>query len=74
MDISINDFDFKMSGYSAYYVTFTSRKTGKKWQYRTTYMSLIDAIKNCKNPKKKDLKQLKWEVKHYGNVVKNSRN
>lgn len=29
--ISINDFDFQMSGYGHYRVTYTSPATGKQW-------------------------------------------
>jgi hypothetical protein len=57
--ISIYDFDFRFTGYGHYYVTFTSRITGKKWSVTTNDMPLIDATKNEAYPKIKDLIKLK---------------
>lgn len=53
------DFTFKPKGYGHYTVTYTSPKTGKKWTHTTDDMLLIDATKNCANPKRKDLERLK---------------
>lgn len=52
--ISINDFDFQMSGYGHYRVTYTSPATGKQWSTTVNDMSLIDATKNAEEPKRKD--------------------
>jgi hypothetical protein len=57
--INLSDFDFKFSGYGHYKVTYTSRKTGKKYTATTDDMPLIDATKNEDQPKVKDLNILK---------------
>jgi hypothetical protein len=62
--ISITDFSFLPSGYGHYKVTYTSPTTGKQWVKTTNNMPLIDATKNCDEPKQKDLESLKYLVKH----------
>lgn len=62
--ISINDFDFQMSGYGHYRVTYTSPATGKQWSTTVNDMSLIDATKNAEEPKRKDLEGLKRTCKN----------
>ena len=62
--ISISDFSFVFSGYGHYRVTYTSPITGKQWTKVTNDMPLIDATKNCDEPKQKDLESLKYLVKH----------
>ena len=48
--LSINDFQFKPTGYGRYEVTYTSPKIGKQWKASITDMSLIDDTKNANNP------------------------
>jgi hypothetical protein len=62
--ISISDFSFLPSGYGHYKVTYTSPTTGKQWAKVTNNMPLIDATKNADEPKRKDLEELKYLVKH----------
>ena len=62
--ISISDFSFLPSGYGHYKVTYTSPTTGKQWVKVTNNMPLIDATKNADEPKRKDLEELKYLVKH----------
>lgn len=57
--ITIQDFDFKFTGYGHYQVTYTSPRSGKQWSATTTDMQLVDATKNSEAPKKKDLLTLK---------------
>jgi hypothetical protein len=58
--ISINDFDFELSGYGHFKVTYMSPKTYKKWSIVTSNMRLIDATKNeGASAKKTDLIDLK---------------
>lgn len=56
--ISITDFEFKVTGYGHYNVTYTSPVTGKQWTTGIDDMPIIDATKNSENPKKKDLEYL----------------
>lgn len=62
--ISILDFKFMIAGYGHYRVTYTSPVTGKQWSTTVNDMPLIDATKNCDNPKQKDLESLKWLCKN----------
>jgi hypothetical protein len=62
--ISISDFSFRLFGYGRYKVTYTSPTTGKTWTAVTTDMSLIDATKNAREPKKSDLEALKRVCKN----------
>lgn len=62
--ISINDFSFSFAGYGHYKVTYKSPTTGKQWAKVTNNMPLIDATKNADEPKRKDLEELKYLVKH----------
>ena len=62
--ISINDFSFSFAGYGHYKVTYKSPTTGKQWTATTNNMPLIDATKNADEPKRKDLEELKYLVKH----------
>ncbi len=39
------------SGYGHYKVTYTSPVTGRQWTAVTSEMPLIDATKNCEDPK-----------------------
>ena len=57
--ITLSDFNFQISGYGQYKVTYTSPTTGKSWTAITNNMPLIDATKNTDEPKKIDLKELK---------------
>ena len=59
----MRDFNFKIQGYGAYLVEYTSPKTGKTWSKRITDMQVIDATKNAEYPKNKDIEQLKRMVK-----------
>lgn len=61
---TIIDFQFKIVGYGLYKVTYTSPVTGKQWSAKTNDMSLIDAIKNADEPKRRDLETLKWICKN----------
>lgn len=61
---SICDFDFMPSGHGHYKVTYTSPVTGKQWRTTVSDMTLIDATKNADDPKRKDLKALKWLCKN----------
>ena len=61
--ISTSDFTFEFKSYGHYQVTYTSPITGKQWTKLITDMTLIDATKNCDNPKIKDLEFLKKIVK-----------
>lgn len=63
--LSINDFQFKPTGYGRYEVTYTSPKIGKQWKTIITDMSLIDATKNTEEPRQFDLRRLLRLVKHY---------
>ncbi len=62
--ISISDFEFRVSGYGHYRVTYTSPTTGKQWSTVINDMTIIDATKNSDNPKRKDLESLKWICKN----------
>ena len=62
--ISINDFSFSFAGYGHYKVTYKSPTTGKQWAKVTNNMPLIDVTKNADEPKRKDLEELKYLVKH----------
>lgn len=62
--ISISDFSFLPSGFGHYKVTYTSPTNGKEWAKVTNNMPLIDATKNADEPKRKDLEELKYLVKH----------
>ena len=62
--ISINDFSFSFAGYGHYKVTYKSPITGKQWAKVTNNMPLIDATKDADEPKRKDLEELKYLVKH----------
>lgn len=61
---SIYDFRFNFAGYGHYRVTYTSPVTGKEWSCVVSDMPLIDATKNCEEPKQKDLDWLKKVVKN----------
>ena len=61
--ISLSDFTFTFKGYGHYLVSFTSRKTGKKWSKLITDMTIVDKTKNEDDPKICDLEQLKRIVK-----------
>jgi hypothetical protein len=63
MKTSINNFNFQLTGYGHYSVTYTSPKTGKSWKRTTTDMQLIDATNNSDTPTQKSLNQLKSFVK-----------
>ena len=56
---SIHDFNFQISGYGHYRVTYTSPATGKQWSTVISDMTLIDATKNADDPKQKDFDALK---------------
>lgn len=56
--ISISNFNFRVSGYGHYIVTYKSN-SGKSYTTSISDMRLIDKTKNCDNPKKVDLKKLK---------------
>ena len=62
--ISLSDFRFLPSGYGHYKVAYISPVTFKEWTTVTNNMSLIDKTKNCEEPKRKDLEELKRIVKH----------
>lgn len=62
--ISIYDFNFQVTGYGHYKVTYTSPATGKQWSTTISDMTIIDATKNAEEPKKKDLEALKWMCKN----------
>lgn len=64
MRTSIYDFDFRISGYGQYRVTYTSPVTGKQWSTVINDMTLIDATRNADEPKRKDLEALKWLCKN----------
>ena len=57
-------FSFSFAGYGHYKVTYTSPTNGKQWAKVTNNMPLIDATKNADEPKRKDLEELKYLVKH----------
>jgi hypothetical protein len=57
--LEITDFTFEFTGYGHYLVTYKLKTTGKKYRATTNNMRLIDATKNCENPKMKDLLELK---------------
>ena len=57
--IELSDFNFKLSGYGHYKVTYTSPVTGKTWTTITSNMPLIDVTKNADYPKKCNLNNLK---------------
>ena len=56
--LSLYDFDFTLSGYGRYKVTYTSA-SGKSYTAIITDMTVIDSTKNSDSPKAKDLKVLK---------------
>jgi hypothetical protein len=58
------DFTFTLAGHGHYKVTYTSPATGKTWSKVTSNMPLIDATKNCDNPTKVNLNNLKWICKN----------
>lgn len=51
--ISITDFEFKVTGYGHYNVTYTSPVTGKQWTTAIDDMSIIDATKNSETLRKR---------------------
>lgn len=55
----LSDFNFQLSGYGHYRVTYTSPATGKQWSTVISDMTLIDVTKNADEPKRKDLEALK---------------
>ena len=57
--MKITDFQFQFAGYGHYKVTYTSPKTGKKWNKTTSDMPLIDRTKNCDEPTQINLIKLK---------------
>jgi len=61
--LTIDDFIFIFLGKGAYRVIYESPKTHKVYKCRTTDMQLVDNTYHSDNPKQKDLKQLKREVK-----------
>jgi len=63
--ISKHDFRFMPSGYGHYKVTYTSPVTGRQWTAITSDMPLIDATKNCDEPKVRDLNYLKKVCKSW---------
>lgn len=63
MKTRLVDFDFELVGYGRYNVTYSSPKTGKRWNKLITDMEVIDATKNTECPKHKDLDLLKRMVK-----------
>lgn len=50
--ISIYDFNFQISGYGHYRITYTSPVTGKQWSTVVSDMTLIDATKNADEPRR----------------------
>lgn len=62
--IQLSDFNFQLSGYGHYRVTYTSPVTGKQWSTVISDMTLVDATKNADEPKRKDLEALKWICKN----------
>lgn len=62
--IQLSDFNFQLSGYGHYRVTYTSPVTGKQWSTVISDMTLIDTTKNADDPKTKDLNALKWMCKN----------
>lgn len=62
--IQLSDFNFQLSGYGHYRVTYTSPVTGKQWSTEISDMTLIDTTKNADDPKTKDLNALKWMCKN----------
>lgn len=62
--IQLSDFNFQLSGYGHYRVTYTSPATGKQWSMVINDMTLIDTTKNADDPKTKDLNALKWMCKN----------
>ncbi|NLD63526.1 MAG: hypothetical protein GX646_06485 [Bacteroidales bacterium] len=63
--ITKHDFRFMPSGYGHYKVTYTSPVTGRQWTAVTSEMPLIDATKNCEDPKVGDLNYLKKVCKSW---------
>lgn len=63
--IQKTDFDFRLSGYGRYNVTYTSPATGKKWTAVVRDMPLIDVTKNAAEPKVRDLEYLKYVCKNH---------
>jgi len=64
--VQITDFTFLFRGYGHYRVIYQSPVTYKRWSAITTDMPLIDATKNCDEPKRKDLEMLKSVCKSGG--------
>lgn len=62
--IQLSDFNFQVSGYGHYRVTYTSPATGKQWSTTVSDMTIIDATRNADEPKRKDLEALKWMCKN----------
>ena len=62
--IEKSDFSFLFSGYGHYRVTYKSPVNGKEWTTVTNDMPLIDATRNCDEPKRKDLETLKRVCKN----------
>lgn len=57
--ISKSDFQFIYAGNRNYHVSYTSPKTGIRWTTLICNMNLINATKNCDNPKIEDLEKLR---------------
>ncbi len=62
--IQLSDFNFQVSGYGHYRVTYTSPATWKQWSTTVSDMTIIDATKNADEPKRKDLEVLKRMCKN----------
>lgn len=65
MKTTISDFNFRISGYGYYKVTYTSPVSGKKWVKTINDMEIIDRTKNANEPTQKDLNMLKRIIKNY---------
>lgn len=65
MKTELNDFLFQILGRGAYWVTYTSPVTGRRWTTRTTDMQLIDATRNSDEPTQVALNALKRACKNY---------
>ena len=69
----LKGFSFCKVSAGAYIVTYESdydRKVGRYWKARIEDMTVIDATKNCDQPKRKDVYCLRRIVKQHGTLKK----
>ena len=68
--VELWDFTFLTAGHGHYNVTYTSPKTGEKWQHVISDMTIIDDTKTADEPKRNDLERLTSIIKRVYSKIK----